>query len=391
MTPVPVLAPGALARAASILVIKLDELGDFVLATPFLRGLRASAPQARIVLAVTPPVMELADRCPYVDATVTPTAEEAEDSFNFRGRTADDMRVFAAAFGATFDIVVTLRYDFDKHGAATLASATRAPVRLAHSEKVTPWKATTNRGFDAAYTHVLPAGPVCHEVESNLALLAALGGSDPAGGGVEMFLSAAERHQARARLADGFPAGRPRRLLAVAHTTSSPRRNYPVESLRALLVRVAGALAIDGAVLLGGPDAAERSALLAAGLPCPTLDLTGRTTIRDCAAIIAGCDALLSMDSGPAHMAAAVGTPVAALFSQPVGGDPQGPNAPERFRPWTPDALVIQPPHAVPPCTDKCVSLVAHCIATIDPAEAADGITAFLVPIFERREARHAR
>lgn len=376
MTPI---SPDALARAARILVLKLDELGDFILCTPFLRGLRASAPQARIMLAVTAPVLPLTEGCPYVDAVVTPAGDVAGGKFTFRGRTSDELQAFAIAFRAGFDIVVTLRFDVDKNGAATLAAASRAPVRLAHSETVTPWKATGNRGFDAAYTHLLPAGPVRHEVDCNLALLEALGGAAP-GGGVELFLTAVECAGADERLAAAFPGGRPRRLLAAAPTTGIPRKNYPIDRFAAVLDGAIRALNIDGVVLLGTAEGAERAARLAAGLPCATLDLTGCTGVREAAAVIAASDALVAVDTGPAHMAAAVGTPVAALFCHPLGGDPQSPYAPERFRPWGRDVLVVQPPHALAPCTDKCLSAEPHCIAAIDPAAAAAEIAGFLSP-----------
>ncbi|WP_247871842.1 glycosyltransferase family 9 protein [Azospirillum sp. TSO35-2] len=382
----PAVPPDALARAARILVIKLDELGDFILATPFLRGLRVYAPQAHIALAVTAPVLELAGEpggpCPWADAVVTPVGDVAGGKFSFRGRTPDDLQAFAAAFRAGFDLVVTLRFDVDKGGAATLAAATRAPVRLGYSETVTPWKAAGNRGFDAAYTHVLPAGPVRHEVERNLALLAALGAADPGDGTLDLPLSAAEREAAVCRLG-AFPGGRPGRLLAVAPTTAIARKNYPIDRLRPLLDRVVRATGVGGLVLLGTADGVERASrltdgMLADGMPCPVLDLTGRTGVRELAAIVAASDALLAMDTGPAHMAAAVGTPVATLFCHPIGGDPQSPYAPERFRPWGDAVLVVQPPHAVAPCTDKCLSSEPHCIAAIDPGAAADRIAEFL-------------
>ncbi len=286
------------------------------------------------------------------------------------------MQTFAEAFRAGFDIAVTLRFDFDKNGAATLAAASRAPIRLAYSEQVTPWKAANNRGFDAAYTHLLPGGPVRHEVERNLALLSALGGSD-CGTGLEIPLSAGERDAAVARIAGGFPSGRPRRLLVVAPTTIIARKNYPIDRFAELLDRVVRAAAIDGVVLLGTADGIDRAAGLAAALPCPTLDLTGRTGVREAAAVVAVADAMVAADTGPAHIAAALDRPVAALFCQPLNGDPQSPYAPERFRPWGDAVLVVQPDRAVPPCTDQCLSWEAHCIAAIEPGPAARRIAGF--------------
>lgn len=382
---------GALAAARRILVLKLDELGDFVLATPMLRALRASAPQAQIMLATTAAVLPLTEHCPHIDAAVTPVGDVMGGKFSFRGRTPADLQTFAAAFRAGFDIAINARFDFDKNGAATLAAATRAPLRLAYAENVTPWKAQNNRGFDAAYTRVLPADPiVAHEVTRNLALVAALGGVAPADPQVELYLTDDEKRAAAALLETAFGGVRPRRLLAVAPTANVPRKNYPIPLFVQLLTRLTAAAAFDGLALLGTADGAGRAAALTAALTAALnetltgaaaslriVDLTGRTDVRAAAGVIAACDAMAAVDTGPAHMAAALSIPVAALFCQPRGGDPVGPYAPERFRPWGRRVLTAQPPRPAPPCVDKCLSGEPHCIGNIDPADAAAAIAAF--------------
>jgi heptosyltransferase III len=366
-----------LTAARRILVLKPDEIGDFVLATPMLRALRAAAPQAFIALVVAAAALPLTENCPHIDAAVTPAGDTAAGKFSFRGRTSADVAAFAAAFRDGFDIVINARFDYDKGGAATLAAATKAPLRLAYAENVTPWKADSNRGFDGAYTRTLGAYGPAHEVTRGLDLVAALGGAIPTDPKVEVYLRPQEIAAARARLAQAFPGGRPRRLLALAPTTACLRRNYPVGMFGELLARVAATNGFGGVVLLGTADGAARAAALAGEAGRPVLDLTGQTGVREAAALIAGCDALLAADSGPAHLAAAVGVPVAALFCHPVGGDPMGPHAPERFRPWGRDVLAVQPPRPKPPCSDKCLSIEAHCITGIDPAQAAAAISAF--------------
>lgn len=374
-----------LTAARRILVLKPDEIGDFVLATPMLRALRAAAPQAFIALAAAAAALPLTQNCPHIDAAVTPTGDTAAGKFSFRGRTTADVTAFAAAFRDGFDIVINARFDYDKGGAATLAAATKAPLRLAYAENVTPWKAESNRGFDGAYTRTLGADGPAHEVTRGLDLIAALGGAVPTDPKVEVYLSAQEIAAARARTAQGFAGGRrPRRLLGVAPTTDCLRRNYPVGMFGELLARVVAANGFAGVVLLGTAEGAARAAALAGAAGCPTLNLTGQTGVREAAALIAGCDALLAADSGPAHLAAASGVPVAALFCHPTGGDPMGPHAPERFRPWGRDVLAVQPPRPKPPCVDKCLSDEAHCITGIDPAQAAAAISAFYRQVFER-------
>lgn len=383
-TPTPVETGFRLTAARRILVIKLDEMGDFVLATPFLRGLRASAPQARIALVVLPAVLPLTVGCPYADSVVALAGDAGNGKLDFRGRTPNDLKGFAADFGAGFDAVVTPRYDLDRYGAATLAAASRAPVRLSFTEAATPWKASGNAGFDRAYTHLLAPVAPRHEVMHNLALLTALGGADPAaadGSPVALWLDAADRAAAARMLDDGFGGRRPDRVLALAPTTAGPRRNMPVPRFAAIVRTVADRLDA-GVAVLGSAEGMERAAALSAALAprLPVADLTGRTDLRTAAAVIEGATALIGMDSGPAHMAAALGVPVVVASCHPDGGDPNDLHAPDRFRPWTGRALVLRPARAQAPCTDACRSSVAHCIATIDPDEAARAVVSFLAP-----------
>ena len=359
-----------LASARRILVVKLDEVGDFVLATPFLRGLRASAPQARIVLAVRPAVADLAAPCPHVDAVVAPHPKSG-GGIDLRAVTPGAAAAFAEAFRAGFDLTLVPRYDFDRHGATSLAANSRARAVLGFSETVTPWKASGNAGFDRAYTHRLTPPPGRHEVEQNLDLLRFAGGV-PDDAGVELYLTAEDRAEAARLLADAEGE----RVVAVAPGAAALRREYPPERLATVVAVAAVALGARVAVIGTGLEraAAER---IAAALPGRVLDLTGRTGLRPAAAVIERAAGLIAMDSGPAHLGAAVGVPVAVFSCHPEGGDPNHYHAPERFRPWCARSLVLRPAAALPPCpAESCMAAEAHCIASIPPEQAVPRILA---------------
>ena len=109
--------------------------------------------------------------------------------------------------------------------------------------------------------------------------------------------------------------------------------------------------------------------------------------LRVAAAVIARCAAALCMDSGPAHMDAGVGTPVAVVSCHPVGGSDAHPQAPVRFAPQGgPDrVLVLRPPRPLPPCRDGCTRETAHCIALVDMDVAWPLLAPFLRAALERR------
>jgi ADP-heptose:LPS heptosyltransferase len=113
----------------------------------------------------------------------------------------------------------------------------------------------------------------------------------------------------------GGPAAEP---YVVLHPgTSVPARAWPVERY----AETARALTVAGSrvVVTGAPSERDLTAATAAGaLPGAAVDLGGRTDLRELAAVLAGADAVVVGNTGPAHLAAAVGTPVVSLFAPTV-------------------------------------------------------------------------
>jgi heptosyltransferase I len=104
--------------------------------------------------------------------------------------------------------------------------------------------------------------------------------------------------------------------LAVVLAASRAERNWPVERYRETLNRVAARWPVT-VVLIGGPgvDERRRGAALRAGLAPPVLDLVGRTSLRQLAALLGQVDALLAPDTGPLHIAQAMGKPEVGLYA----------------------------------------------------------------------------
>src|SRR4029077_21082905 len=95
-----------------ILVVKLDAIGDLVIATPFLRELKASFPTAEITLVVTPTAAPLVDLCPYVDKVIKYDPFGSESN----GREFNTLRagLFALKLSfARYDLALLPRWDFD--------------------------------------------------------------------------------------------------------------------------------------------------------------------------------------------------------------------------------------------------------------------------------------
>jgi heptosyltransferase-2 len=354
----------SLKSARAILVVCPDEIGNVVLATPFLRELRRNAPGGWITLAVKPEVLNLVELCPYVNEIVT---------FDWRvsGR-AGTLKRHARALhlAATrlwrrrFDLAILPRWDADHYHSTYLIYFSGASRRVSYSEHVLQRKQQINAGFDGMLTDALPDTSAIHEVEQYLEVLRFLG-AEANDERLELWLDPEDRLLARQLLAQHGIA-REDGVIALAPGASAPRKCWPVErfvELGRILARECDARFVT----VGGPQDWHLGLRLETELGSRrVLNLAGRTTLRQTAAVLERCCLTVSNDSGPMHLAAAVGRPVVEIAWHPCGGSPAEPDSPARFHPWGVPHVVVQPERATDGCRDSCVSSEPHCILGVE-------------------------
>jgi heptosyltransferase-2 len=121
-------------------------------------------------------------------------------------------------------------------------------------------------------------------------------------------------------------------------------------------------------VVVGGPQDSHLGQRLETELGSSrVLNLAGRITLRQTGAVLERCCLTVSNDSGPMHLAAAVGSPVVKIAWHPRGSSPADPDSPARFHPWGVPHVVVQPERATDGCRDSCESSEPHCILGIQP------------------------
>ena len=292
------------------LIVRLPNwLGDTVMAVPAVRSLRVALPDDRLVLAG--PWAPLLAGQGLADVLVA-----YPRSWAGRLRTADRVRDLGA------DVAVLLPNSLEAALAARYWGARR---RVGFATDGRSWLLTDR---------VPIPEPRTHQVDEYLALVEALGVA-PAGHEPEMTPpppDSAERTAARALLADAGIDGRTAGPVVGIHLGAEfgPAKRWPVESVIELCreLRASG----RAAVLLGAPDdvALAERVTAAAGTP----SLVGRDRPEDLPAVLSEIGALVSGDTGVAHLAAALGTPVITLFgpTDPALSAPRGPATVVRHR-----------------------------------------------------------
>lgn len=317
-------------------------LGDTVMAVPVARALRAALPAAELwcLGRWVPAILEAE---PGVDRLLRYPSD-------WRGRWALARELRHAAL----DLAVLLPNSFESALHARLAGAR---WRLGYAGDGRTW----------LLSHALlpSAGPV-HQVEAYLALLAPLGLEPPATA-PSLRVLAERRAEARGLLAEvGVEPGD--RVVGIQLGAAlGPSKLWPAARLAAL----AAALEARGTavVFLGEADAAPILAAVEAGLPAPARSLIGRDHPAMLPALLAELAVLVSPDSGPAHVAAAVGVPVVALF---------GPTDPRLSAPIGNRHAVIRRPPPCAPCFLGRCPIDHRCMTAITVEEVAAAVVARL-------------
>jgi heptosyltransferase-2 len=357
----------SLKSVRAILVVRLDEIGDVVLTSSFLRELRRNAPAAWITLVVKPEVLNLVELCPYVSEVLTYDWRMTGRAGQLKRHSRALVLAVTRLWRRRFALAVIPRWGVDHYHATFLAYFSGARGRVAYSEGVCDRKRQPNAGFDRMLTDALTDASVKHEVEHNLDLIRFLGGEavDPR---LELWLDPKDRSLARQLLAQHGIA-RDGGVIALAPGAGFPRKCWPIErfvELGRLLVREYDARF----VVIGGPQDIHLGLRLETELgPSRVLNLAGRTTLRQTAAVLECCFLTVSNDSGPMHLAAAAGSAVVEIAWHACGASSGEPNSPARFHPWGVPHVVVQPEHAADPCRDSCESREPHCILGVETGE----------------------
>jgi ADP-heptose:LPS heptosyltransferase len=283
------------------LAVRLDSDGDVLLTGPAIRALARTGP---------------------VDLLVSPAGEAA-------GRLLPGVRevlVFDAPWSgyrppavdpvAVQVLLETLRGN-GYHRAVIFTSFHQSPLPMALLARLAgvPFVAATSEDYPGSLLDVRHRRKVGHEVEAALDLARTAGAGRPADRDDDTRLAL------RRPLPDVTGLVPPGRFVVVHPSASVPARSLDAGHA-AKLVR---SLVASGrqVVVTGGPE--DRS-VTAAVAGADALDLGGRTTFAELAAVLDAADCLVAGNTGPAHLAAAVGTPVVSLFSPVVPADRWAPH-----------------------------------------------------------------
>jgi lipopolysaccharide heptosyltransferase II len=333
-----------------LLAVRLDSMGDVLMTTPAIRAIRRSLPDAHVALLTSPAGAEVAYRVPEIDEVIVHRAGWMKAAAE--GGNAQDLPELADRLrGEAFDAAVIFTvFSQSPFPAAVACQLAGIPLVLAHVRE-NPYALVSNWVRDREWPI-----PTRHEVRRQLDLVAAVGFTTP-DEHLSYRVNPDASRDVRSTLL-GLGIG-PRDPFVVLHpgATAASRRYRPEGFAEA-----AGRLAREDrwrVLVTGSADEAPLVEQVVHSVP-GAVGLAGAFDTDQLGALIAAAPLLITNNTGPAHLAAAVGTPVVVLYAQTN----------LQHTPWAVASRVLTRDVPCHDCLRSLCPLGHHaCLAPVEPAE----------------------
>ncbi len=323
-----------------VCVARFGAIGDLLMTTPTLRALSRLAPGVEMDYIVGSGMKDVLSGLPYLRRVI-------EFDKRINGRPAGMLAYIAGLRRERYDLFLNLQRSVKT---VLLAVGSGAPRVLTYHRRRAP----------------LPDGRLQHTVDNFLDTLQPLG-VDPAHSDrhLDFFIPGAARERVHALLGEAGVG--PREPLVVLNPgVSDLVRRWPITHVAAFFDEMAARRPDIRLALCGAPGDVETArAILAQTNTAMVTNLAGRTSFKETGALLARANVFVTGDTGPMHLAAAIGTPLVALF---------GPTDPHRTGPMSPPgrALVLVQNENLPcvPCrSHECARGDNACMVRQTPAQ----------------------
>jgi heptosyltransferase II len=331
-------------RAESIkrvVVRGTNWVGDSVMTVPALRALRRVLPNANITLVIRPGTKGIFSEADFIDDVLV---YDRKNALSLLSQIREWKR-------RNFDLALLFQNAFE---AALIPFLAGVPLRLGY--------ATESRQSLLTHPLALPDWRSSrHEVFYYLYLVTALeqmlfASSSICEGEPDASIEISETRKVEARkLLRAHGVGEGETVVAICPGSINSRaKRWPAERYAALADRLIESQ--RQVLLIGSRDEADVSREVATRMRNQPVVLTGKTTLDQIVAVLATVDLVVTNDTGPAHIGAALGRPTIVIF---------GPTNPLTTRPFSPEAEILRHPPECAPCMLRDCPIDHRCMTAI--------------------------
>ncbi len=323
--------PGQIDR---VLIRAANWVGDAVMSTPLIQGLRENFSQAEIAVLAKPWVAPVFEHSPDIDRILIYDAKG--DHAGWKGM----VRLCRGLRYGRFDLAVSVQNALE---AALIFFFAGIPRRVGYD--------TDGRRFLLTHpVRMTPAIKKRHQIDYYLGVLEGIG-LPATGRDLTLRISDSERDRAREFLhSQGI--GPDRRIIGINPGAAyGAAKRWPAVRFAELCRRIQG-LKPDAAILVfGGPGEAALGEEITGRVGRDCVNLCGKTGLREAIALIGRCRLFITNDSGLMHVAAALNIPQIAVF---------GPTDHTTTSPANPDSFIVREDIACSPCLQRDCPLGHH-------------------------------
>jgi len=379
----PTLSPATF-HPRRILVIRLDLIGDLVLSLTVVRTLKRTYPAAEIDLLAIPASAKVAQFDPNLSEIITydpniwrrPKALFQPKNWRAAGKLRRKLHAHH------YDLAVSVYANW----AAVIAVLSGAKRRVGYGPEGYPGFMTDSvpGGIPGRLRHWSPLDNK-HEVDYCLALAQAAGATiTPADRIPRLYVDEQTRQEVeQLLLQEGF---QPHKPLIACHINSNngQSKRWPIPYWAILIDRL---IREEGAqvVLTGAPGDLPQIENVTRRTSEQPINLAGKTSLTQLAALLQRADLLISGDSGPLHMGVACGTLIVGIY---------GPTNPSLGGPVSPDATVLRSEIWCSPCynardTADCRFYTTQCMKNITPSQVFEVVHTKLINNNQQKKETH--
>jgi lipopolysaccharide heptosyltransferase II len=337
--------------ATRILCVRLDAMGDVLMTTPAIRALKEAGSDRTITLLTSSAGASVAPLIPEINACWVHEAPWMKATPPRRDRRAEWAMINRLREGRFDAAVIFTVYSQNPWAAAYLCYLAEIPLRLAHCRE-NPYQLLTDWVPDLE-----PQRLVRHEVRRQLELVAATG-ARPRDERLSLRVPDDARRRVACRLKE-LAIDETRPWVAIHPGASAPSRRYEADRFAMVTRRLVRDLGWQ-VVFTGSASESELVDSIRAEAGEDTHSLAGQLDLAELAALLDRAPLLIANNTGPVHVAAAVGTPVVDLYALT---NPQ-------HTPWKVPHRVLN--HDVPcqPCyRSVCPEEHHNCLRLVTPDE----------------------
>ncbi len=294
------------ASAKNILVVRLDNMGDVLMTTPAIRALKESLPGRRITLLASEGGAAIAPFIPEIDDVIVYEAPWIKQT-DFQAESWREFRMVEILQNSGFDgAVIFTVYSQNPLPSAFLCHLAGIRLRLAHCHE-NPYQLLSHWIKDPE-----PYELIRHEVRRQLDLVASIG-AHTADERLSLTCFEKDLGAIKTQLVEsGLDLQRPWVLLHPG--ASAPSRRYPIECFAETAHLLASGYGFQ-IVINGNSSELDLAERIHQTAPNAIGSLVGKLNLGEMIALISLAPILITNNTGPAHIAAARGTPVVDLYA----------------------------------------------------------------------------